>query len=429
MRTRVIVAAALLLTIAIVSAFVWPRANVIAPQLVPTARVEQGRVDIMVRTTGELRASRGMPVFTPAMGGPLTIVALPASGSPLKAGEVIVEFDAADQQFALEQAEFDLQLAQQEIVKAEAASAASVADDEVTLLQARYAVRRAELDASANELVGAIVAKQNQMALEEAGEHLTAVQSEIASHGETATASRDVLGEKRNKAQLAVTVARRNIENLRIVAPFDGFVTLKQNTQAFGGVIFSANSLPEYRVGDAAYPGNLIAEIVDTTAIEVAAKLPENDRANVSAGQAVEISVDGRPETTLHGKVRTISSVASRQIFEAGTRRFDIAFDLAEPGARLNPGVSAGLAITGQSYEAALHVPRAAIFDVNGRPSVYVKTNAGFEAREIKVVARTDSVAIVEGVDASAEVALVDPKAGTAKGGAPAPPPTQRATR
>jgi HlyD family secretion protein len=429
MRARLIVAAAFLLTIAIVSAFAWPRSDVSTARLVPTARVQQGRVDIMVRTTGELRASRGMPVFTPAMGGPLTIVALPASGSPLKTGEVIVEFDAADQQFALEQAEFDLQLAQQEIVKAEAASAASVADDEVTLLQARFAVRRAELDASANELVGAIVAKQNEIALEEARERLTAVQNEVKSHGETTSASLDVLREKRNKAQLAVTVARRNIENLRIVAPFDGFVTLKQNTQAFGGVIFSANSLPEYRVGDAAYPGNLIAEIVDTSAIEVSAKLPENDRANVAAGQAVEISVDGRPDTTLHGKVRTISSVASRQIFEAGTRRFDIAFDLTDPSARLNPGVSVGLVITGQSYETALHVPRAAIFEVSGKPSVYVKTNAGFEGREVKIVARTDSVAIVEGIDAAAEVALVDPKAGAMKGAPAATPPTQRATR
>jgi multidrug resistance efflux pump len=429
MKTRLVVAAAFLLSIAIVTAFAWPRSEVPSPRLVPTARVQQGRIDIMVHAIGELRASRGMPVFTPAMGGPLTIVTLPASGSPLKGGDVIVEFDAADQQFALEQAEFDLQLAQQEIVKAEAAAAATVADDEVTLLQARYSVRRAELDASANELVGAIVAQQNQIALEEAREHLTAVENEVKSHGETTAAAHDVLREKRNKAQLAVTVARRNIENLRILAPFDGFVTLKQNTQAFGGVIFSANSLPEYRVGDAAYPGNLIAEIVDTTAIEVSAKLPENDRANVAAGQAVEISVDGRPDTTLHGTVRTISSVASRQIFEAGSRRFDIAFDLAEPSARLNPGVSARLAITGQSYETALHVPRAAIFELSGKPSVYIKTNAGFAAREIKVVARTDSMAIIEGIDATAEVALIDPKAGATKGAPASAPPTQRATR
>ncbi len=411
------------------SAFALTRASTVDTRQVPTTRVQQGRVDIMVHATGELRASRALPVYTPAMGGPLTVVALPASGTAVKAGDRIVEFDAAEQQFALEQAEFDLQLALQEIAKAEAEIAVKAADDEVALLEARFAVRRAELDASANELVGAIVAKQNQLALEEARERLTALQQEIKSHGETASASLEVLREKRNKAQLAVAVARRNIENLRIVAPFDGYVTLKPNTMAFGGIIFSVAALPEYRVGDAAYPGNLIAEVVDTSGIEVTAKLPEHDRANVAPGQTVTIAVDGRPDGTLHGRVRVISNVASRQLFEAGTRRFDIAFDLDERAAPLNPGVSAALAITGQSFEAALHVPRAAVFDVAGKPSVYLKTAAGFEVREVRVLARTDSLAIVEGLDGSAEVALVDPKAGAAQTGQGASLPNQRATR
>lgn len=419
----------LVVAIGVAAAIAWARSGSAETRQVPTTRVQQGRIDIMVHATGELRASRALQVFTPAMGGPLTVVALPASGSAIKAGGVLVEFDAAEQEFALEQATFDLQLALQEIAKAEAEAAVKAADDDVALLEARFAVRRAELDASANELVGAIVAQQNQLALEEAREQLIALQHDVKSHGATASAALDVLREKRNKAQLAVAVARRNIESLRIAAPFDGFVTLKPNMMAFGGVVFSAAALPEYRVGDAAYSGQLIAELVDTSGVEVTAKLPEHDRANVSPGQAVEIAVDGRPDATLRGRVRTISNVASRQLFEAGSRRFDIAFDLIEPINRLNPGVSAALAITGQSFDAAFHLPRSAIFEVSGKPTVYLKTTAGFEPREVRVLARTDSLAIVEGLDAAAEVALVDPKSGgTTTPGAP-PPAVQRATR
>jgi HlyD family secretion protein len=421
--------AAFVVLIGIAAGIAWARRGSVEAQEVPTARVQQGRIDITVHANGELRASRALPVFTPSMGGPLTIVGLPASGSAVKTGDALVEFDAAEQEFALEQATFDLELALQEIAKAEAEAAVKAADDEVALLEARFAVRRAELDASASELVGAIVAQQNQLVLEEARAQLIALQHEVKSHGATASAALDVLREKRNKAQLAVAIARRNIENLRIRAPFDGFVTLKPNMMAFGGVIFSPAALPEYRVGDAAYSGQLIAELVDTSGVEVTAKLPEHDRANVSPGQTVEIAVDGRPDAKLHGRVRTISSVASRQLFEAGTRRFDIAFDLVEPISRLNPGVSAALAITGQSFDAAFHLPRAAIFEVSGKPSVYVKTNAGFEPREVRVLARTDSLAIVEGLDGSAEVALVDPKAGATSTPGASQPAVQRATR
>ena len=104
------------------------------------------------------------------------------------------------------------------------------ADDEVALLKARFDVRRAELDANANELVGAIVAKQNLLLLDEARQTLAQLEHDVKSHAATALASGAVLREKRNKARVAVDVARRNIDNLRIRAPFDGFVTRHART-------------------------------------------------------------------------------------------------------------------------------------------------------------------------------------------------------
>ena len=140
------------------------------------------------------------------------------------------------------------------------------------------------------------------------------------------------------------------------------------------------------------------------------AKLPEQDRANVAPGQAVEVAVDALPDATLRGTVRTVSGVASRGIFDAGTRQFDIAFDVSgHPAVR--PGVSAAIAISGQAYDNVLYIPRTAVFDVSGKPTVYVRSAGGFDAHEVRVRAWTDSVAVVENIDASAEVALVNPNA------------------
>jgi len=97
-------------------------------------------------------------------------------------------------------------------------------------------------------------------------------------------------------------------------------------------------------------------------------------------------------------------------VFDAGTRQFDIAFDiLGRPTVR--PGVSAAIAISGQAYDNVLYVPRTAVFDVSGKPTVYVRSSGGFDAREIRVRAWTDSVAVVENIDRYAEVALVNPNA------------------
>ena len=157
----------------------------------------------------------------------------------MKAGDVIVEFDPSEQEFALEQADFDLQLADQEIAKAEAEAAVQAADDEVALLKARFDVRRAELDANANELVGAIVAKQNLLLLDEA-----APAARAARRGREEPCGPPRWPRARCCARSATRrrwrsrSPRRNIENLRIRAPFDGFVTLRPNMMAFGGVVF-----------------------------------------------------------------------------------------------------------------------------------------------------------------------------------------------
>jgi hypothetical protein len=300
-------------------------------------------------------------------------------------------------------------------------------DDQVVLLHARYDVRRAELDLQSNELVGAIKAEQNALTLDEAKQRLAQVEADVKTHRETNHASADGLREKRNKAQLSVQVAERNIDSLHIRAPFDGFITVRTNFMAFGGIGFPG-MMPDFRVGDATFAGQPIADVMDASRIEVAAKLSEQDRANVAPGQAVEIAVDALPDATLRGTVRTVSGVASRGIFDAGTRQFDIAFDVTgNPAVR--PGVSAAVAISGQAYDNVLYLPRTAVFEVSGKPTVYVRAGTRFDAHDVRVRAWTDSLAVVENIDPSAEVALVNPNSPSGvRPKAPAPAP-QRAAR
>lgn len=408
MRWSVLVVVGVALVV--VAGAVWARAIPTNGPLIPTAPVQRGMVEVTVRTTGDIRATRSVQIVAPPAGGTLTLVSLVPTGTALDAGDVIVEFDSADQVFALEQARYDLALAEQEIARAEAEAAVREAEDAVALLQARYAVRRAELDASGNELVGAIVARQNVLLVEEARQALAQLERDLVSQREAARAATEVLLEQRNKARLAVATAERNIENLTVRAPFAGHVTVRPNFGAMGGIIFSGAVMPEYRVGDSTFPGQGIADLVDTSAVEVAAKIPEHDRANVEPGQRVSIEVDGLPGATLEGTVRAVSSVASRRMFEAGsTRQFDIIFDILQAPSRVWPGASGAVRITGAIFEDALFVPRAAVFDTAGSPTVYVRTAAGFEAQPVTVLAWTDAYAVVEDLDPAASVALIDP--------------------
>jgi HlyD family secretion protein len=427
---RALVASAAVGAVILGGTVAWKRVVPSPIRRIPTARVQRGRVQVIVYTTGELRAGRSLQLVAPPIGGNLQIVKMAESGEAVAAGDIVVEFDPAEQSFNLEQARFDLQQAEQEITKAAAAAIVLEAEDAVALLHAKYDVRRAELDAQSNELASEIQAKQNLLLLQEARARLTQIEKDVQSHRETNSASANVLREKRNKAQLSVQVAERNIASLQIRAPFNGYVLVRPNFDAFNGPIFNASTMPDYRVGDAANSGRAIADVIDTSRIEIAAKLPEQDRANVSPGQPIDVAVDALPEGRLHGSVRTVSGVASRQMFSTDTtRKFDITFEVAgDP--RVRPGATAQVTIAGPSLENVLYVPRQAVFDASGgRPVVYVKAGNSFDARDVRVRTWTDSLAVIENLEQGVEVALVNPNLPGRSHQRPQQAPSQRASR
>ena len=66
--------------------------------LIPTARVLEGDVPVVVHATGELRPIRSAGLVAPSVGGPMQVLRIMGTGTPVKAGDVVVEFDTAEQE-------------------------------------------------------------------------------------------------------------------------------------------------------------------------------------------------------------------------------------------------------------------------------------------------------------------------------------------
>ena len=404
----VLVIAAAGAAMAVVTPRMTERANGI-----PTARVVSGNLALNVHATGELRAGRTMTLITPPVGGMLRIVSMVPTGVAVKAGDVVMEFDPADQQYALEQARTDLAEAEQEIVKMKADREVQLAQDEVDLMTARFDVRRAELDAQGNEFISPIDAQKNQLTLEEARRRLAQLETDAASRKVTSAASLQVVEEKRNKAQMAMQRAQQTIDSLELKAPIDGYVAVKENRDASGGMFFFGMVLPEYREGDSVWPGRPVVDIIESGRMELRAKVDESDRGNLAEGQEAEVFVDALPGETFTTRVGALANLASRGGFFEPTatvsRLFDVTFHFETPDPRLKAGSSARVFIKGRQLEGALHVPRQAVFEKNGKNHVFVRTGSGFEEQEVKIVQRTESRVALEGLADGTEIAMVDP--------------------
>ena len=300
------------------------------------------------------------------------------------------------------------------------------AQDDVALLTARFDVRRTELDASGNEFIGAVDAQKNVLSHEEARRRLAQLLEDVKSRAATNQASLAVVQEKRTKAQLAMQRAQQVIDSLVIRAPFDGVVSLKENRDASGGMIFWGMILPEYRAGDQIWPGRPVADVIESGRMEVRAKIDESDRPNLVAGQPAVVEVDALPGEKFKARIGQLSGLASRANFfeSAGvTRLFDVTLQFDQPDTRLKAGVSARVTLDGKEMPDAIHVPRQAVFDKNGKNHVFVKIGDRFEQREVKVEQRTESRVAITGVPEGTEIALVDPTARAANTTSSTAPP------
>ena len=389
---------------------------------VPTTRVQRGVLELSVHTKGELRASRSVMIQAPSVGtGLLRLLKMVETGSPVHAGDVILEFDPTEQQYALEQAESEVAESDQQIAKLEADRDAQIAQDRVDLLTAQFDVRRAELDARVDrDLLAASEYQKRQLSLEEARKRLAQVEASATSRAETSRAGLAVAQEARTKARLAAQRARQNIDNLVIKSTMDGFVVARDNRDASGGFFYSGMTLPEYRAGDTVFPGRPVADVFDLSEMEIRGKVNEQQRVNVTIGQAASVESAALPGATLAAKVTTVSGLAQSDFFSASgpLRDFDFTLKLTQADPRLKPGTSVDLMLAGTRVDNVLHVPRQAIFDKNGKTVVYVRRGDRFEAQTVKPTQRTETRVAIEGVPEGTEVALANPETAP-KGGAP----------
>jgi len=393
--------------------------------VIPTARVVEGDVPVVVHTTGELRPVRAVGLVAPAIGGPLQILQIMATGTPVKEGDVVVEFDLSEQEEKLAQAKSELAQAEQEITKLRADIVVQRAQEQVTLLTARFDVRRGELDveanAQANELVSVIEAKKNVLILQEAKGRLGQLEADLTSRDTTDRASLAVLEEKRNKARLAKETAERNIDQMRIRAPFDGLVAVKDNdiTQA----AWTGMVVPEYRAGDTVFPGRPVAEVLHESGLELVAKVTEYDRAHLNAGQKADVAIHAVQGATLPATIKAVAGASRREIWGwDSTRMFDVSFQVTGGTANLRPGLTTQIRVTGNPIKGARYLPRQALFQQDGKPVVFVRRGRSFEPREVKVSDRTETHIVVTDLPVGTEVALRNPLAEEKKTGPGAGP-------
>lgn len=274
----------------------------------------------------------------PGGSGQLIVVDLVPSGTVVKKGDRLVEFDRQSQIKAARdrEAEYEDLLAQIRKKRAEQRVAKAKRDTE--LLTAQNTLRTAELDLLGVELLPKIQAEKNQQALEEARAHLGALQKTLALKDKVDVTDLRTLEIQRDRALNAWRHAQENAKRMLIVSPLDGLVVLKS--------IFKSGSMAVVQEGEEVRPGIPILDVVDTSAMRVRALVNQADVSRLTLGQPVAVTLDSYPARTFQGQLDQLSPVAAASGMNPRVRSFVAVFSIAGSDPKLLPDLAAAVDIT-----------------------------------------------------------------------------------
>lgn len=284
--------------------------------------------DVIIRAyaRGELRAVRSVTLSAPNLFGTVQVTRLAPVGALAKEKDLVVEFDDSERRATLEETLLEVEQTDEQIKRAQADNSIRENQDQVDLLKAKYAVRRAELEVQRNPIISAIDAKKNLLTLDEQRRRLKQLESDVQSRREQAKATIAVLQEQRNKSMIDVANEKQRIASAKVLAPMAGLVAIKQNRSGF---FMFGQQVPDIREGDILQPGMPVADILDLSELEVLAKIGELDRANLREGQEVTIALDAVANQRFRGSIKSLSGTASSNVFSGDpSKKFDVVFSI-----------------------------------------------------------------------------------------------------
>ncbi|HYL83038.1 MAG TPA: efflux RND transporter periplasmic adaptor subunit [Candidatus Angelobacter sp.] len=360
-----------------------------------TFRVEKHKFSQTLRLNGTTMAAHSFAVLAPklegAQVGSMVITKLTSGGSPVKKGDLLVEFDpqAQEKDYLDKKSTYDNLVGQ--VAQKQAEEAIARAKDDTAMKQAEDELKRAQLELQRNEIVSRIDAEKNQEAADEAQATLKQLKETYQLKRTAAAAGIRILEIQRDRAQEAMRFAQGNAAKMSVHSPMNGMVVLNN--------IWLGGRMGTVQAGGQVRPGESFMAVVDPSQMEARVEMNQVDVLHVHPGQHAKMHLDAYPGTAFAATLEDLSPLGHTGQFTQTVRTFTARFSIQGTDPRLLPDLSAALDLDLNSEENVLAVPRQCVEFTSGKAFVWAKAAGSFEKREIKTGALSDvEVVVVSGL-------------------------------
>src|SRR5262245_26654886 len=302
-----------------------------------------------LRLQGSIEPVRSHPVVVPRLsgggtpgapgggGGPgtLVIVHLVKPGTRVKRGDLLIEFDRQAQIKNAHDRQAEYRDFVEQINKKRGEQLTARAHGEAELKMAENAMRVAELEAQKKDVVPPITAEQNQLTLDEARAKLDQLRKTFELRRKLDVADIRALEIQRDRALNAWKHAESNAEKMRVVSPIDGMVVLKST--------WKNGTMGEVQEGEEVRSGLGIMDVIDSSAMQVRARVNQADVSALRVGQAARITLDSYPGRAFDGRLEQLSQIGSISTMSNRVRTFLAVFSIDGSDPHLMPDLAAAI--------------------------------------------------------------------------------------
>ncbi len=360
----------------------------------PTARVTRGEFVDTLEIRGEIKPLKSIVLSSPMQSGELQILQLAKSGTMVKPGDIVVQFDPSTLERTIQEKQSEVKQADAEIEQAQAQARIAQEQNTTALVKAGYDIERAKLDASKGDTVSRLDIEQAKLAVIDAQQRERELKEKIKSDQASAEADVSAKRHKREKALFDLRRAERGLRNLEVRAPASGMVNVLTNFRS--GSMFGGQQ--EFQTGDRAWPGAAIVELPDLSSVHLEARLDESDRGRLQPQQEATVRIEAVPGTEFKARLDSIS-VLARVDFSSGwppAKNFDLNLVFVDVDPRMRPGMTAVARIATQRVPDVILAPAEVIFQRDGAPVVYKLEGSMFVETPVTIRKRGKEQAIID---------------------------------
>ena len=351
-------------------------------------KVEKGKFNIKVTTTGELQAENSEKIIGPSGLQRLwiydvKITDLIPEGSIVDSGDYVATLDRAEVESKLKDVESELQKMESQYIKTQLDTTLELRNARDELINLKYAKEEAQITLDQSKFEPPATIRQNSISLEKAERtyeqavknYKLKVEQAVAKMDEVA-ANRDV---QTRKQEDLIKIQDEFIVN----APKGGMVIYMKE---WGGA--------KRKVGSSISPwNNVVATLPDLSSMISKTYVNEIDISKVKVGQDVELGVDAFPDKKFTGKITEVANVGE-QLPNSDAKVFEVTIKLNETDTTLRPSMTTSNSISVSSFDDVLFIPLESLHQNDSIKYVFKKD--GFSTiKQVVIVGESNDNQII----------------------------------